>query len=128
MRFSIRHQVLVPIVAIQAVTLAAITIASVAMAARRTERQIIDRLEGVTLALGRSNFPLTEGVLARMHDLSGARFVAYDPQGKPLAASDPQLLQQAPDSAGIPVSDKERFGSLSDAPTITVSGSRTLPS
>jgi signal transduction histidine kinase len=122
MRFSIRHQVLVPIVAIQAVTLAAITVASVAMAARRTERQIIDRLEGVTLALGRSNFPLSEGVLARMHELSGARFVVYDPHGDALAASDPPLLQQAPVLDQIPATGNERFGSLSDAPRVTVSG------
>ena len=43
----IRHQVLVPILAIQAVTIAAITMASVALAARRTEHQIVDRLNGV---------------------------------------------------------------------------------
>ena len=71
MRFPILHQILVPIIAIQVVTIAAITVASVALAASRTERQIIGRLDGVILALGRSNFPLTEGVLTRMHELSG---------------------------------------------------------
>ena len=61
MRLPILHQVLVPIIAIQAVTIAAITVASAALAARRTERQIIGRLDGVILALGRSNFPLDGG-------------------------------------------------------------------
>ena len=61
MRRSIRQQVLVPILAIQAVTIAAITIVSVALAARRTERQIVDRLNGVVDVLDRSNFPLTGG-------------------------------------------------------------------
>ena len=37
------------------------------------------------------NFPLTDGILARMHGLSGARFVAYGPAGQPVAASDPGL-------------------------------------
>ena len=47
-----------------------ITIASMALAARRTERQIVERLSGVVDALGGSNFPLTDGILARMHSLS----------------------------------------------------------
>src|SRR5208337_3220040 len=86
MRWSIRQQVLVPIVAIQTLSIAAITIASMALAARRTERQIVERLSGVVNALGGSNFPLTDGILARMHSLSGTRFVAYGPAGQPVAA------------------------------------------
>ena len=78
MRWSIRQQVLIPIVAIQTVAVVAITMASVALAARRTERQIVDRLNGVVDALGRSNFPLTEGILERMHSLSGAEFITYE--------------------------------------------------
>ena len=70
MRWSIRQQVLVPIVAIQTLSIAAITIVSMALAARRTERQIVERLSGVVDALGGSNFPLTDGILARMHSLS----------------------------------------------------------
>src|SRR5262245_53100897 len=77
MRWSIRQQVLVPIVAIQSLTIIAMTLASVALAERRTERQILNRLNGVVEMLRRSNFPLSEGVLARMQELSGARFVAY---------------------------------------------------
>ena len=95
MRWSIRQQVLVPIVAIQTLSIAAITIASMALAARRTERQIVGRLSGVVDALGGSNFPLTDGILARMHSLSGARFVAYGPAGQPVAASDPGLTASA---------------------------------
>ena len=52
MRWSIREQVLVPIVAIQTLAIAAITIASVALAARRTKRQIVARLGGVVEVLG----------------------------------------------------------------------------
>jgi signal transduction histidine kinase len=126
MRFPILHQILVPIIAIQVVTIAAITVASVALAARRTERQIIGRLDGVILALGRSNFPLTEGVLTRMHELSGAHFVAYGPEGRPTAASEAMFLNQAPALGGIPVLSKDALESLSEAPTLDIGGRRHL--
>ncbi|MGZ3303533.1 MAG: HAMP domain-containing protein [Isosphaeraceae bacterium] len=122
MRWSIRQQVLVPIVAIQTLSIAAITIASMALAARRTERQIVERLSGVVDALGGSNFPLTDGILARMHSLSGARFVAYGPAGQPVAASDPGLAASPPALQAIPVRSQDRFDSLSDSPTPAVSG------
>lgn len=91
MRWSIRQQILVPIVAIQTLTIAAITIASMALAARRTERQIVERIGGVVEVLGSTNFPLTDGVLVWMHGLSGAHFIAYGSAGQPAAASDPDL-------------------------------------
>jgi signal transduction histidine kinase len=126
MRFPILHQILVPIIAIQVVTIVAITVASVALAASRTERQIIGRLDGVILALGRSNFPLTEGVLTRMHELSGAHFVAYGPEGRPAAASEPGFLNQAPALRGIPVLGKDTLESLSEAPSLDIGRRRHL--
>src|SRR4051812_45983156 len=126
MRFPILHQILVPIIAIQVVTIAAITVASVALAARRTERQIIGRLDGVILALGRSNFPLTEGVLTRMHELSGAHFVAYGPEGRQSAASEAAFLNRVPVLGGIPVLGKVALESLSEAPTLEIGGRRHL--
>jgi len=124
MRRSIRQQVLVPILTIQTVTLAAITMASVALAARRTERQIVDRLNGVVDVLDRSNFPLTETVLARMKGLSGAEFVAYDAGGRPMAASSPGVIPGGPALGSIPVWSPERFQSLSDSPTLMLGGRR----
>src|SRR5271165_5030304 len=122
MRWSIRQQVLVPIVAIQTLSIAAITIASMALAARRTERQIVERLSGVVDALSQFNFPLTDGILARMNGLSGARFVAYDPAGQPVAASDPGLATSAPVLRDIPVRSQDRFNTLSDSPTLSIGG------
>ncbi len=122
MRWSIRQQILVPIVAIQTLTIAAITIASMALAARRTERQIVERIGGVVEVLGSSNFPLTDGVLAWMHGLSGARFVTYGPDGRPAAASDPKLAASAPVLGAIPVRGQDRFDSLSSSPTLTIRG------
>jgi signal transduction histidine kinase len=120
MRWSIREQVLVPILVIQTVTVAATTVASVALAERRAERQVVDRLNGVVDALGRSSFPLTEGILARMHGLSGARFIAYGSAGTPVAASDPGLVAHAPSLESIPVRRQQRFHALGDSPTLIV--------
>jgi signal transduction histidine kinase len=126
MRDSIRQQVLVPMVAIQAVAILAITIASVALASRRTERQIVDRLDGVVDALEGSNFPLTEGVLARMRELSGAQFVAYGEDGIAVAASDPRLVGDVLQLAAIPPRIAERPGSLSDATRLEAGGKKYL--
>ena len=82
MRWSIRNQILVPLIAIQAVAVAAIAITTATLAARRSERQIVDRLNGVIDALGHASFPYTAGVLARMRGLSGAHFVAYAEDGR----------------------------------------------
>ena len=65
LRWSIRNQILIPLLAIQAVAVAAITLATATLAARRSERQIIDRLNGVIDALGHANFPYTASVLAQ---------------------------------------------------------------
>ncbi len=61
MRWSIRNQILVPLIAIQAAAVAAIAIATATLAARRSERQIVDRLNGVIDALGDARFPYTAG-------------------------------------------------------------------
>ena len=58
MRWSIRSQILVPLIAIQAVAVAAIAIATATLAAHRSERQIVDRLNGVIDALGDARFPV----------------------------------------------------------------------
>ena len=99
MRWSIRSQILVPLIAIQAAAVAAITITTAALAARRSERVIVDRLNGVIDALGDAPFPYTAGVLGRMRGLSGAHFVAYDPDGN-VSASSLGNLDRLPDELG----------------------------
>jgi signal transduction histidine kinase len=121
MRWSIRQQVLVPIVAIQAFAVAATTAASVALVTRRTERQIVDRLSGVVDALRRSSFPLNEGVLGRMSELAGAQFVSYGAGGNPLASSTGESLAELPPLGAIPSSGEELHGALRDLPTVMLS-------
>ena len=45
MRWSLRSQILIPLVAIQGVAVAAITLATVRLAAGRVERQVVEHLE-----------------------------------------------------------------------------------
>ncbi len=59
MLWSIRNQILVPLVAIQAVAVATVAVTAATLAARRSEQQIIGRLNGVIDTLGHSNFPYT---------------------------------------------------------------------
>src|SRR3954454_24877562 len=82
MRWSIRNQLLGPLIAIQALAVMSIAIATATLAARRSERQIIDRLNGVIGALGDASFPYTSSVLSRMRGLSGAHFVAETGEGR----------------------------------------------
>lgn len=122
MRRSIRSQILIPLVVIQALATCATTLATAALAARRSERQVIDRLDGVVEALGRANFPYTEGVLARMRGLSGAEFIAYGADGQAAASSLAGLGRTPP-----PLSDFDgtaRLKSLGEAPTVLLGGVR----
>ena len=75
MRWSIRNRILVPLIVIQAVSVTAASLMSAAMAAARNEQRVVERMTGVVEAIGRANFPMTPGVLARMRGLSGAHFL-----------------------------------------------------
>ncbi len=65
MRWSIRNQILIPLIAIQAVAVAAIAITTATLAARRSQRQIVDRLNGVIDALGHARFSLHRQAYSR---------------------------------------------------------------
>lgn len=120
-RWSLRNQILVPLVGIQALAIVAITVATARLAAQRTERQIIGQLNGVIATLGRSSFPYTAGVLSQMHGLSGAHFVAYDDDGQAVASSLPQL-DRTPGLRLIRPAD--RLDTLGASPTLELGGSR----
>ncbi len=122
MRLSIRNRILIPLVAIQAVAVSATALATATLAARRSERQIVDRLNGVIDALGNANFPYTASVLARMSALSGACFVAYTDGGRVTEASLPRLKELPAALRSIPAS--ARLVSLGESPTAVVSGTR----
>lgn len=120
MPWSLRNQILVPLVAIQALAIVAITVATARLAAVRTERQIIGQLNGVIATLGRSSFPYTAGVLRQMHGLSGAHFVAYDGDGQAVAWSLPRL--DGPPRSSL-LRPSGRLESLGASPTLELGGS-----
>jgi signal transduction histidine kinase len=122
MRWSLRNQILVPLIGIQAVAVTAIAVSTATLAARRNETQIIERLNGVIDALGQGNFPFTASVLSRMQQLSGAHFVAYTEEGRVTATSFP-IAQTLPEGLRS-VSLAARVSSLSQSPTIIVAGVR----
>ena len=102
MRSSIRNQILVPLFAVQLVTVSTIALVAARLAAGRVERQVLDRLEGVVETLGRSNFPLTGGVLEKMRGLSGAHFVACDEAGRVRESTLPGLSELPPSLRSLP--------------------------
>ena len=119
---SIRNQILIPIVAIQGVAVATLAVTSATLAARRMERQVVDRLNGVVEALGHANFPYTPSVLAKMRGLSGAHFAAYDERGRVAEATLPALRS-------LPTGEwsgrsTDRLESLGDSPTLDLGGTR----
>ena len=120
MRWSIRNQILVPLIGIQAVAVTAATLTTATLAASRSEREIIGRLTDVVGTLEQGSFPYTESVLAKMRGLSGAHFIAWDPEGKVTETSLPSL-------EGLPVSLRRvpaaaHMESLAESPSILVGG------
>ncbi len=123
-RWSIRNQILVPLIAIQVIAVAAIAIATASSAARRSERQIVDRLNGVIAALGDARFPYTANVLARMRGLSGAQFAAYQSDGHVIATSLPDLVGLPEGIRSLPLT--AHVDSLARNPAATFHGTRYL--
>ncbi len=122
MRWSIRNQILAPIIAIQAVAVTSIALATARLAADRSGRQIADRLHGVIETLTDANFPYTAGVLAKMRGLSGAHFAALTPEGRVDHATLPGL-DRLPEALRA-VGSIGRLHSLGGSPTLVVGGDR----
>src|SRR5688572_6288789 len=84
MRWSIRYQLLVPLVTLLLGVLGVSGWAALA-AAGRARQQIEDRVRDVARTLGGSNFPLAANVLEQMKGLSGAEYVLVRPDGRRVA-------------------------------------------
>lgn len=91
MKRSIGRQILIPIVAIQTLTVLGVALTTAALAASRTERQMIERINGVASTIETASFPLTAPVLARIRELSGADLVVLDQAGRVLTSTIPTL-------------------------------------
>lgn len=124
MQLSIQNQILIPIVAIQAVAVTAIAIATATFAAGRGEREIVARLNGVINTLGHASFPYTARVLDQMRGLSGAHFAVFLGDGRVTEATLPALKLASPAVRAIPTMDQ--LDSLGEAPTLLLGGTRYL--
>ena len=82
MRWSIRNQILIPLIGIQAIAVTAATLTTATLAASRSEREIVGRLNDVLGTLEHGSFPYTGSVLAKLRGLSGAHFIAWGEEGQ----------------------------------------------
>lgn len=115
---SIRNQILIPILAIQAVAITVITVTTASLAARRVEREIVDRINRVVDSLADASFPYTTSVLTRMRGLSGAHFVALS-DGRAVASTLRPGVSLAP-VAIVPA--QSTIGALGSAPRARIDG------
>lgn len=89
MKWPLKYQVLWPMSLAMLGTIAALTGVHMFLAAAQSTQRTADRIEQVTDALSRANFPLTAGVLQYLQQLSGADFVLLDDQQQVRAATRP---------------------------------------
>lgn len=121
MRLTIRNQILFPVAGLLLAAVALTSFSAAYLAAKRSEREIGERLQRVTETLDRTNFPYSQNVLEMMQGLSGADFVALDPQGTPSASTlpDTQLQElQTDDVATIETI------SVAEMPVVNLDGRR----
>src|SRR5262249_2354223 len=90
----------------------------------RSERQIVDRLNGVIDALGDAPFPYTAVVLARMQGLSGAHFAASDADGRVSASSLGNLERLPTEWRSLPAT--AHVDALGGNPEAVLDGTRYL--
>ncbi len=122
MRWSIRNQILIPLIGIQAVAVTVAALVTATLAARRSEREIIGRLNDVLGTLGHGNFPYTGSVLARMHGLSGAHFIVRGDDDRITEASLPEIADLPALLPTVPATG--HVDSLAESPSVAVGGTR----
>jgi signal transduction histidine kinase len=122
MRWSIRSRILVPLIGIQAIAVTTATLTTAALAARRSERAIVDRLNGVLDTLEHGNIPRTESVLSKMRGLSGAHFVGGSADWRLVETSLPGL--ESVPAPLLSLAPTYRIRSLQDSPAVSLGGTR----
>ncbi len=88
MRFPIRYQLMLPMLAVAIAGLTAVGVGSWVLSTRGVTERIEGRLRGVIGVLNESTFPLTDPVLQQMGGLAGAGFVLTDAEGRRVASSE----------------------------------------
>jgi signal transduction histidine kinase len=110
MRWPLRRQILIPVLAVAIASLTALGTANVYFAERQTSDRIERQIQGVAAVLSSTNFPLTDRVLEQMQALSRAEFVVESLDGAPQAASRAFSLENLPRSPEAIATNEFRLG------------------
>jgi signal transduction histidine kinase len=103
-RWPLRRQMLVPMLAIMGLTLGLVSLLEAWLAAESVERQKRSQQTRIVQTLSGANFPLDSNVLRQAAALIGAELVVTDPAGQVLAASDPRLPRWLPQAVPLAAS------------------------
>ena len=101
MRWPLRNQILLPMLAVVFGVLAAVTTLNVYLSVARTRTRIENQIRAVAATLSSASFPPSPTVLVQMRGLSGADFVVTDTAGRLLSSSDPKGLAASPPTEGL---------------------------
>src|SRR5688572_5915277 len=88
MRWPLRYQLLLPLVALILAALCAVTFLNAWLSTHRVRAQIEAQLQDVVRTLSAGNFPLEPVVLRQTRGLSGAELVVSEKSGQVIATSD----------------------------------------
>ncbi|HEX5470951.1 MAG TPA: HAMP domain-containing sensor histidine kinase [Lacipirellulaceae bacterium] len=116
MRWPIRNQILLPLVAVALVSLTAVGAINTALTERRTREHVEQQLRQVIEVLTTSSFPLTNAVLRQMRDLSSAEYVLTDSRGA-TSASTLQIIEPLPEKGAV-----ARIQDVQLGPSLLLSG------
>ncbi len=87
MRWSLRSQILLPMLCVVCITLVSVSLLNAYLSARKAKSHIHHQLREVAKTLSHANFPLTDSVLEQVRGLSGAEFVVIQNSGEVVASS-----------------------------------------
>ena len=117
MRWPLRRQIMLPLLAVAISALAALAAINAWLAERQTSARIERQLRGVIGVLSTTNFPLSDAVLRQMHALSSAELALTDDDGRPLASSFAGTIAALPVAAAVNLRSEIELG-----PTLRVRG------
>lgn len=124
MRFPLRLQLLVPMLAVVVATIVGCSALSAYLAAQAARQRQEDNLQRVVATLTEASFPLSEAVLRRMSGLSGAEFVMFDAAGQPQGRSRTFSEESLQAARSAPVD--QRLAAFSAGRVITLDGGAYL--
>jgi signal transduction histidine kinase len=110
-RLPLRRQILLPLLAIVALTLIGVSSAHVWLTSRLLRSAVDEQMRGVARTLNASTYPLETNVLRQVSGLSGAELVLVDEKsGAPLAASDDAFREAKLPASAAPAQAAEHVG------------------